>query len=87
MGDTSIKQSLEKLQHLLNSSGVDGETLALAQKLEADIQQTLDEANGEGSINSSVDLALALESRFELEHPVAAGCVRELINALHKMGI
>ncbi|WP_086930372.1 DUF4404 family protein [Agarilytica rhodophyticola] len=87
MGDTSIKQSLEKLQHLLNSSGVDGETLALAQKLEADIQQTLDESNGEESINSSVDLALALESRFELEHPVAAGCVRELINALHKMGI
>lgn len=87
MGDASIKRSLNKLQQLLDSSGVDGETLALAQQLEADIQQTLDENSGEPNINSSVDLAMALESRFELEHPVAAGCVREVINALHKMGI
>ncbi len=84
----SIKASLIKLRESLEKgNSVDEETLALAQSLEIDIQRILDSNEDSGEINTSRDLALALESRFELDHPVAATCVREIINALHKMGI
>ena len=85
----SVKSALKRLQDTLqNAADVDEETLALAQRLEADIQKKLDEEGERGEdIESSVDLAIALESRFESEHPVAAGLMREIINALHKMGI
>lgn len=88
MSEGSIKASLSKLREQLNNStSVDAETLEIAQKLEADIRLILDQDADVNSIDSSVDIAMSLEARFETEHPVAAGIVRELINALHKMGI
>ena len=88
MSEDSVKAALIKLRETLDKSGsVDGETLALAQNLEADIQRLLDTEEGKNEVDTSVDLAIALESRFESEHPLAAGIVREIINALHKMGI
>lgn len=84
----SIKTSLKKLRESLDQGKpVDEETLALAQGLEIDIQKILDTNTLEDTTSSSLDIALALESRFALEHPIAATCVREIINALHKMGI
>lgn len=88
MSEDSITASLIKLREQLESSeSVDDETLEIAQQLEADIQLILSKNEDVSNIDSSVDIALSLEARFESEHPVAAGIVRELINALHKMGI
>ncbi len=87
MSEDSIKNSLIKLQEQLAKTGsVDPETLAVAQQLEANIQQLLDKET-ENDLAPSMDTAMSLEARFESEHPTAAGVVRELINALHKMGI
>lgn len=88
MSAETIKSSLVKLRESLDNAGeVDAETLALAQSLELDIQKLLDAESENPPLNSSVDVAMALETRFEQEHPRTAGIVREIINALHKMGI
>lgn len=88
MGEKSINAALIKLREsLANTDEINEETLSLAQDLEQDIQQILNKDQENPEIESVMDLALALETRFESEHPVAAGLVREIINALHKMGI
>jgi len=88
MNDENIKASLIKLRESLNTTDcVDEETLALAQNLEADIEKMLNKENETASVNSSVDMAMVLETKFETDHPVAAGIIREIIYALHKMGV
>ncbi len=87
MSEDTIKASLLKLKQQLDTTeSVDEETLAIAQSLEVDIQKLLD-TNEANNIDSSVDIAMSLETRFESKHPTAAGIMRELINALQKMGI
>ncbi len=86
MSNDNIKQALIKLRESLDDANeVDEETLALAQSLEVDIQKILDSESAE--ITNSMDVAMSLETRFESEHPMAASIVREIINALHKMGV
>lgn len=88
MGEQSINSALIKLRESLdNTDEINEETLSLAQDLELDIQQILNKDKENPPIENVMDLALALETRFETEYPVAAGFVREIINALHKMGI
>ena len=89
MSNDQLKQSLIKIRESLNATdSVDEETLALAKALENDISNIVgaEDASIE-EIETSMDLATALEARFESDHPVAANFVREIINALHKMGI
>lgn len=91
MSSNQLKQSLIKIRESLdNADSIDEETLALARELEIDIEKIVaakSMADSDTSLDSSMDLATALEAKFESEHPVAASFVRELINALHKMGI
>lgn len=87
MSADSIKEALQKLREQIDSAeSVDEETLSLAQSLEVDIQKLLD-AEADDPENSPVNLANSLEARFETNHPVAAGIVREIVNTLQKMGI
>lgn len=87
MSKDSLKASLLRLREQIeNAEHIDDETLAIAQNLEVDIQKRLDENDPE-RFNSSVDLATALETRFETHHPTAAAVIRELIQILQKMGI
>ncbi|VUD51708.1 hypothetical protein TDB9533_01481 [Thalassocella blandensis] len=89
MSNDQLKQSLIKIRESLKSNeAMDEETLALAKALEIDLSKLVaaDDASIE-EIETSMDLATALEARFESDHPVAASFVREIINALHKMGI
>ncbi len=88
MPSDQLKQSIIKIRESLSTAdSIDEETLALAQELENDISNIVSANAPQEELNSSLDLATALEARFESEHPVAASFVREIINALHKMGI
>lgn len=65
---------------------VDKELLELVRDLENKIEAILDTAiNSEPQ--STSELALDLESRFEANYPAAAVLVREVLNTLNKMGI
>lgn len=88
MDTEQLKKSLINLRESLSDSQtLDPETLALARNLESDIEQLVSAPNPDDTIHSSLDLAVALEAKFESEHPLASRLVREIIDALHKMGI
>lgn len=89
MTNDQIKQSLIEIREsLANADSVDDETLALAKALEDDFDRLeARDADQDLDLSNSMDLATALETRFEADHPVAANLLREVINALHKMGI
>ncbi|PCK09448.1 MAG: hypothetical protein COA42_04140 [Alteromonadaceae bacterium] len=90
MNTDEIKTALIDIKKSLsNTDNIDDETVRLAFELERELERVLETkgiTQGD-SLSSSVDLAMALETRFESEHPVAAGCVREIIQVLHKIGI
>ncbi|MFT5083342.1 MAG: hypothetical protein ACI9Y1_001384 [Lentisphaeria bacterium] len=88
MSNKQLKQAIMNIREsLADTESVDDETLELAQALEADLNRIASQAAPVEEISSSLDLAIALEAKFESEHPVTAGFVREVIDALHKMGI
>jgi hypothetical protein len=76
---TELNQELERIDE------IDPETRALVQDLDEDINRLLE--NGEEDFDSVVDRAKGIETRFALEHPVAERFLREIIDALSRVGI
>ena len=98
MSYQTIVELLKKLREELSTSELDDNILSLLEQFDADIQSALKEghehkaetANPEIEIEeteSLVDTAKRLETHFAAEHPVAETALREIINALAKMGI
>ena len=88
MNNAQLKQALIDIRNSLDGAdSVDEETLELARELELDIYKILETSRQPNDIETSMDLAVALEAKFESEHPAAANVVREVINTLHKIGI
>ncbi len=88
MAQDQLKESLQKLRESLNNAdSVDAETLELARNLEADIEKIVSVSAPDDALDSSIDLATALEAKFETEYPLTSGIIREIINTLHKIGV
>ncbi len=87
LGVDRIKSLLIELLHELEStSSVDQETVALARKMEADIDDLIN-PQVDSSESTVLDDAIQLEASFAASHPVAEKIIRELINSLSKIGI
>jgi len=81
-----VRELLAQLhQELETTSEVDEETLALARKLDQDIDQLIEIAESKNS--PEMENAIALEAQFAARHPMAARITRELIETLGRMGI
>lgn len=76
---TELNDALEKIDE------IDPETRALVKDLDEDINRLLE--NGEEDFDSVVERAQSVQTRFALEHPVAERFVREIIDALSRVGI
>jgi len=94
MSYQTIVELLEKLRAELKTDDLDDSTLSLIEQFHADIQSAIQnktDDNASESIpeetESLVDTAKRLETHFAAEHPVAESALREIINALAKMGI
>lgn len=94
MSYQTIVELLEKLRTELKADELDDSTLSLFEQFDADIQSAIqrkaDEETSESILEeteSLVDTAKRLETHFAAEHPVAESALREIINALAKMGI
>ena len=88
MTEERIKQLLADLhQELDRSSHIDQETSELVKALDEDLHRLMDPAAETHEKDSVTDLASSLEARFATEHPIAEGFVRDIIEALGKMGI
>lgn len=87
MTEQNLKKLLNKLHDALeNTEKVDSETLKLVQDLDEDINRLLD-ADSDDDVDNVVDRAKSVETRFAVDHPVAERFLREIIDALAKVGI
>ncbi len=87
MSQERLRELLQQLhEELSDPDGLDEETLEMARQLDEDIHRALDPEQ-EDPENPLMDSAVSLEARFATEHPLAERVVRELIDALGRMGI
>jgi hypothetical protein len=88
MSDNKVKELLAKLhRELENTENVDSETLQMVRDLDEDIHRLVDSDAGVGDIDSVLDRANSVETRFAVDHPVAERFLREIMDALAKVGI
>lgn len=85
MNETELKQLLTQLhQALAETTSLSPESQQLARDLDDDIHRVLQGGEADTSLT---ERAAALEAQFAANHPVAEGVLREIIDALGKMGI
>lgn len=88
MTDKKLKDLLNNLHDTLeNTEKVDDETLKLVQDLDQEINRLLDSDDSSDDFDSVVDQAKSVETRFAVDHPVAERFLREIVDALSKVGI
>ena len=87
MSKEKLRSLLQQLHEELTTTEVDAETLALIKTLDADIQALVEADPAQGDSASVVERAKSLEAGFASKHPTAERFMREVIDALGKMGI
>jgi ABC-type transporter Mla subunit MlaD len=88
MNDKSLKELLNSLHAVLEKTDeVDPETLELVRNLDEEINRLVESDSSEGDFDNVVDQAKSVETRFAVDHPVAERFLREIIDALSKVGI
>jgi ABC-type transporter Mla subunit MlaD len=88
MNQENLKELLNSLNEALeNTDQVDADTLALVHELDEEIHR-LTEAGAEADdVEGVLDQAKSMETRFAVDHPVAERFLREIIEALSRVGI
>lgn len=87
MSNVQIRQLLAKLQDEIQKTELDAETRSLVRELDSDIHNLLDSSGVEVEADSVLKRAKVLEANFATEHPTAERFMREVIDALARMGI
>ena len=88
MNEKSLQELLNSLHEALeNTDKVDPETLKLVRELDDDINRLVESGSVDDEFHNVVDRAKSVETRFAVEHPVAERFLREIIEALSKVGI
>ncbi len=88
MNDKNLKELLNSLHAVLEKTDeVDPETLKLVRNLDEEINRLVDPDSPEDDFDNVVDHAKSVETRFAVDHPVAESFLREIIEALSKVGI
>lgn len=87
MSEKRVKELMvELIGELEKTDSVDSETVKVARKLEADIDDLVN-PEVDTTENTVMDDAIALETSFAANHPMAERIIRELINSLSRIGI
>jgi len=88
MSDQQLNDLLTRLhKELENTDEVDTETLKLVRELDTEINRLVESDTGSEGFDNVMDQAKAVETRFAVDHPVAERFLREIIDALAKVGI
>lgn len=88
MTDTRLKELLNSLQDALEQrDSIDPETLELVHELDEEIHRLTEAGAQAGDLEGVMDQAKSMETRFAVEHPVAERFLREIIDALARVGI
>ncbi len=88
MNQENLKELLNSLNEALeNTDQVDAETLALVQELDEEIHRLTEAGAQADDVEGVLDQAKSMEPRFAVDHPVAERFLREIIEALSRIGI
>jgi len=88
MSENELKQLLNRLNEALeNTDEVDAETLALVHELDEEIHRLTEGGAEAADYDNVLDQAKSVETRFAVDHPVAERFLREIIDALSRVGI
>jgi hypothetical protein len=87
MNTEQVKKLLEKLQGELRDAELDDETRALVRELDTDINDLLATDTESDDSSVIVERAKELEAGFAAEYPAAERFMREVIDALVRMGV
>ena len=88
MSDQQLKDLLTRLhKELENTNKVDSETLELVRELDSEINRLVDSDSDSDEFENVMDRAKSVETRFAVDHPAAERFLREIIDALAKVGI
>jgi hypothetical protein len=87
MSTEQIRGLLAELQEEIHKTELDDETRSLVRQLDTDIQGLLGTDADQAEAGSVVTRAKALEANFATDHPAAERFMREVIDALVRMGI
>jgi Domain of unknown function (DUF4404) len=88
MTKQKLKELLSSLQDTLeHTERVDAETLDLVRELDAEIHRLTEAGASSIEYEGALDQAKSMEARFAVDHPVAVRFLREIIDALAKVGI
>lgn len=87
--EESLRELLTRVHERLSQSGsIDEQSREMLSELMRDIARALGEGSGEGGAASShVPRLEAMAVRFETDHPALAELLRQLTDALGKLGI
>ena len=86
MTEKNLHELLTELNRELESiDEIDPETRALVKDLDEDINRLLED--GDDDYDNVVDRAKSIETRFAVDHPVAERFLREIVEALSRVGI
>ena len=87
MSNEQVRALLAKLQQELQTTKLDDDTRELVKELDSDIHDLLASEGTEEKSGSVLKRAKQLEADFASEHPTAERFMREVIDALARMGI
>lgn len=87
MSNNEIRQLLARLKEELQQTEMDADTRSLVRELDSDIHDLLDSKRVDAERDSVLERARELETNFAAQHPTAERFMREVIEALARMGI
>ncbi len=88
LSDESLRELLARVHERLSQSGsIDAESRRLLGALMQDIGRALGEVPADSAVSGHVPRLEALAVRFEADHPSLAELLRQLTDALAKLGI
>ncbi len=88
MSEPDLKELLNRLNDALEGTErVDEETLALVRELDEEIHRLTEAGAQVDDVEGVLDQAKSMETRFAVDHPVAERFLREIIDALSRVGI
>ena len=88
MTDQKLKDLLNSLQQAMEQTEkIDTETLELVRELDEEIHRLTEAGAQADDVEGVLDQAKSMETRFAVDHPVAERFLREIIDALSRVGI
>ncbi len=84
MNKDRIKELLAQLQDEIRDTDMDDELKTLASDLDSDIHTVME---NDDEVNALIDRAKEMEAEFATRYPAAERFMREVIDALVRMGI